>query len=376
MALVHSRIGRVFYGSSHSGGALGSSYKVHCQSGFNHHYLVFKGCLEEETDKLLNDSWCFLKNGFRSACCFSLNMVSINELRVSKNSFSECEICIGTKKKHFLKTFLAEKVKEINLHLAWGKRNISHRLLLGKWNAIFNILACAQISVVSGDMIHVLGTHVSTFFWKPKWLLLPDGSDAFYTWIGSRINPLSSLWNIRPQQLPSTKLGSGRSSSALPMWCWWLLSRHCCFGRPTLGFPWGFHSRACLVMLDTGFLRVWPIQPHLRFLISILMGVGFTLFHSSSFETTSGHLMLRMFFRHLLVNVCNLWMLVLVTCHVSEPYSRTDFTLVLKIRILFWTDRAVDLQICLMVLKAYLALLIQHLMSSSVPPSLLTTLPR
>ncbi|KAK3792908.1 hypothetical protein RRG08_033759 [Elysia crispata] len=56
MALVHSRIGRVFYGSSNSGGALGSSYKVHCQSGFNHHFLVFKGCLQEQTDKLYDDS--------------------------------------------------------------------------------------------------------------------------------------------------------------------------------------------------------------------------------------------------------------------------------------------------------------------------------
>ncbi|RUS79634.1 hypothetical protein EGW08_012603 [Elysia chlorotica] len=56
MALVHSRIGRVFYGSSHCGGALGSAYKVHCQTGFNHHFLVFKGCLQEQTDKLYDDS--------------------------------------------------------------------------------------------------------------------------------------------------------------------------------------------------------------------------------------------------------------------------------------------------------------------------------
>ena len=50
------------------------------------------------------------------------------------------------------------------------------------------------------------------------------------------------------------------------------------------------------MMLDTGFCSVWPIQHHLRFFfISISMGVCFALFHSSSFETTSGHLMLRMF---------------------------------------------------------------------------------
>ena len=57
----------------------------------------------------------------------------------------------------------------------------------------------------------------------------------------------------------------------------------------------------------------------------------------------------------------------MVMRHVSKPYSRTDFTLVLKIRIVFRTNRGVDLQIVLRVLKAYLALLIRHLMSSFCP---------
>ena len=91
-----------------------------------------------------------------------------------------------------------------------------------------------------------------------------------------------------------------------------VLLRQVCFGRPTLRFPCGFQSRACLVMLDAGFRSVWPIQPHLRFLISVSIGVCFVLSHSCSLETTSGHLMLRMFLRHLLVNVCSLWVLVLV----------------------------------------------------------------
>ena len=59
-------------------------------------------------------------------------------------------------------------------------------------------------------------------------------------------------------------------------------------------------------MLDAGCRSVWPIQPHLRFLICVSIGVCFVLSHSCSFETTSGHLMLRMFLRHLLVNVCSL----------------------------------------------------------------------
>ena len=97
-----------------------------------------------------------------------------------------------------------------------------------------------------------------------------------------------------------------------------VLLRQVCFGRPTLRFPCGFQSRACLVMLDAGFHSVWPFHPHLHFLISVSIGVCFVLSHSCSSETTSGHLMLRMFLRHQLVNVCSLWVLVLVTCHVSE----------------------------------------------------------
>lgn len=49
MALVHSRIRRVFYGCADSiTGALGSRYKIHTQAGLNHHFEVFRGVLEEE----------------------------------------------------------------------------------------------------------------------------------------------------------------------------------------------------------------------------------------------------------------------------------------------------------------------------------------
>ena len=42
MALVHSRIGRVFYGSKNPGaGGLGSQYKIHTQEGINHHFDVY-----------------------------------------------------------------------------------------------------------------------------------------------------------------------------------------------------------------------------------------------------------------------------------------------------------------------------------------------
>lgn len=48
MALTHSRIARVFYGTANpENGALGSRYSLHTESKVNHRYLAFAGLLEE-----------------------------------------------------------------------------------------------------------------------------------------------------------------------------------------------------------------------------------------------------------------------------------------------------------------------------------------
>ena len=42
MALVHSRIKRVFYAEDDTlGGGLGSRYKIHCNEKINHHFEVY-----------------------------------------------------------------------------------------------------------------------------------------------------------------------------------------------------------------------------------------------------------------------------------------------------------------------------------------------
>lgn len=52
MALVHSRIRRVFYGCKMPYGALGSHCKLHLQNGLNHHFEVWNGLFENECLKL------------------------------------------------------------------------------------------------------------------------------------------------------------------------------------------------------------------------------------------------------------------------------------------------------------------------------------
>lgn len=53
MALVHSRINRVFYGTASADGALGTKYKIHCQKDLNHHFEVYKGVMLKACEELL-----------------------------------------------------------------------------------------------------------------------------------------------------------------------------------------------------------------------------------------------------------------------------------------------------------------------------------
>ncbi|XP_068185924.1 probable inactive tRNA-specific adenosine deaminase-like protein 3 [Antennarius striatus] len=52
MALVHSRIGRVFYGTASTHGALGTRCKIHALKDLNHHYKVYKGVLGNLCEEL------------------------------------------------------------------------------------------------------------------------------------------------------------------------------------------------------------------------------------------------------------------------------------------------------------------------------------
>lgn len=47
MALLHSRIRRVFYSSlNHLSGGIGTKFKIHLQTGLNHHFEVFSATFD------------------------------------------------------------------------------------------------------------------------------------------------------------------------------------------------------------------------------------------------------------------------------------------------------------------------------------------
>ena len=92
-----------------------------------------------------------------------------------------------------------------------------------------------------------------------------------------------------------------------------------CLGHPTLLFPWGFHSSACLVVFAADLRRVCPIHPHFLFLISLLIGAWCDLSHRLVFVIFSGHLMFKIHRRHLLTKLWRLFAMVFVVRHVSDP---------------------------------------------------------
>ena len=82
--------------------------------------------------------------------------------------------------------------------------------------------------------------------------------------------------------------------------------RHVFLGLPLHLLPWGFHSRACLVMSSDGFRSVWPSHPHWRFLIYKSILGCFVRFHSSLFIMWSGQKIFNIFLRHLSINTYSL----------------------------------------------------------------------
>ena len=84
----------------------------------------------------------------------------------------------------------------------------------------------------------------------------------------------------------------------------------------------------------------------------------------------------RLNFRHLLINFCSIRVVVLVALRVSEPYSSTLFTLVLKILILSRVEEDDVFHTVFKMLNACLTFPSLFLTSSSVAPLFVTALPR
>ena len=138
-------------------------------------------------------------------------------------------------------------------------------------------------------------------------------------------------------------------------------------GRPPFLFPWGFHERACRVVLLAGFRRVWPIQPHFLLLTCSAIRSSSARSHSCSLVTISFQQKPRILLRQLLTKLCTLLCILFVVLQVSDPLSRTVFTFDLNMRSLVLTDSSFDAHTFFNMINTALAFPILVSASLSVP---------
>lgn len=98
------------------------------------------------------------------------------------------------------------------------------------------------------------------------------------------------------------------------------------FGLPRFQCPCGFHSKACLVVLVFGFLRVCPNQFHLYVPMVVSTGCCLMVFlHKFELLMVFGHLIPRMFLRHLFtktwIDFMELMSLSMFQIHTGVPTS-------------------------------------------------------
>ena len=101
-------------------------------------------------------------------------------------------------------------------------------------------------------------------------------------------------------------------------------------GLPLRLVPRGFQSRAYLTILGCCLRRVCAIHPHFFCSMESVIGICPVLSHSSRLEILSGHHIRKICLKHVLMKTCSRWSRRLVRFHVSAPYRRMVFTLLLR----------------------------------------------
>ena len=136
-----------------------------------------------------------------------------------------------------------------------------------------------------------------------------------------------------------------------------------------LSLPHGFQVRACCVVQFIYYQRVCPL--HLQHLWKSSPSAGCCLhsFQSSLWLMVLGHQIRKILLMQVLMNVWIFLGVAAMVLHVSAPYSRTGFTVVLKIPILMLMVRLGEVQMFFIWRKAALAA-DSHFTLVSLPPCL------
>lgn len=152
--------------------------------------------------------------------------------------------------------------------------------------------------------------------------------------------------------------------------------RQVVLGLPGFLLPGGVHFKATFMMRSCSILSTCPSYLRHLCVISLVMLQLLVFLKSSLLEILLGQTIWHIHLRHLLWNTSSLLVSVLTTRQLSEPYSRTDLTLLLYRSIFVLRLYCLDLQMERSREKVLCAIPSLALMSFDVPLSLLIRLPR
>jgi len=141
-----------------------------------------------------------------------------------------------------------------------------------------------------------------------------------------------------------------------------------CFGLPLLLAPCGFQSNVSFRC----FLRTWLTHRHFLVPICHIAGFSSVVSHSSALR----HLMSIILYKHRATNFFNLFVIWVVTCHVSHPFSSTFLTLLLNIQISLIVNLLLFFHTVYNCTKILFAFLFCVWTPLSAAPSAVTALPR
>ena len=109
-------------------------------------------------------------------------------------------------------------------------------------------------------------------------------------------------------------------------WCFFFFGNffNSCFGILFPLLPWQFQSKTNFPTNLSSFLSLCPIQFHFWFLIPILISFLF-IFHNSKLEILCDYPIVKILLKYQFTNFCNLFWMVLLAFHISQPYKQNWF---------------------------------------------------
>ena len=170
-----------------------------------------------------------------------------------------------------------------------------------------------------------------------------------------RVSPVGEYAHSQPPSLSLTRLSASPQVSPMSFNSASTLLLHVIFGISLFLFPGGFHLRNFLALHDVSILSTCPT--HFNRLVCISLSIFWhpVFLYRSLLEILFGQRIFAILRRQVLWKEFNTAISVLTTLQHSDPYSRTDFILLLYGLILVFKEYCFDFQMFVRLMKAFLS---------------------